>query len=94
MSRLHEADEPLPWQRKAMTEWFRLIGPSADEFLTTLLNHEPQFGIIKCNGCGRWQDFPPPHTFVAMRAAAKAVGWKRTGAGSHALDFCPICVGN
>jgi len=51
----------------------------------------PALGIIRCDLCGRWQNFPPPHTFDAMRAAAQAAGW-RLGENSEGDDRCPICV--
>jgi hypothetical protein len=89
MYRLHEADEPTPWERSPLLpELARYVGADADEFLRFLYGREPSFGIIRCNGCGRWQDFPPPLTFKAMRAKAREAGWRRDGPD----DLCPRCI--
>jgi len=88
MSRLHERDEPLPYF--GLPRMMEVFGPRADAILCWAFRAKPSFGIIRCDGCGRWQDFDPPHTFAAMRMRASAVGWKRDGE----RDLCPICVGN
>jgi hypothetical protein len=90
MSRLHEKDDPLPWQ--ARTHLLAFFGPNVDKIMHRVMR-VPDFGIIRCDSCGRWQDFPPPHTFDAMRAAAQAAGW-RLGDKGEGNDRCPICARN
>lgn len=83
--RLHEADEPKPWEGRKIRA--ALFGKNADYQVGVLMGRGPDAGLISCDGCGRWQDFPPPHTFDAMRAAAIACGWQR----SNDQDYCPVC---
>jgi hypothetical protein len=68
----------------------QLFGREADKMLTGFFKRRPDYGIVRCNSCGRWQDFLSSHTFEALRLQAKAAGWKHRGAGDH----CPICTGN
>jgi len=91
MGRLHERDEPLPYTVSPQSQkLLQLIGPHADELLALLFKRHPDFGVIKCDYCGRWEDFDPPHTFASMRERAKLAGWRRVGQD----DACRLCVGN
>lgn len=91
---LREADEPTPWERTRLPELGRIMGPQADKLLRLLFKREPNFGIIRCDGCGRWQEFPPPITFDAIRKSAVEAGWRMHGGADAVNDLCPICVGN
>jgi hypothetical protein len=86
MSRLHEADEPVPYPAPNRV----VVGKQADLIMPEVFGREADFAILVCNGCARWQDFPPPYRFDALRLKAAAVGWRRDGE----RDLCPICVGN
>jgi hypothetical protein len=87
VSRLHEKNEPLPWGEADLRAF---IGKWTVQDLYALYKRGTDLGIVICNGCGRWQDFPPPYTFAAVRAAATAAGWRRADED----DLCPLCVGN
>jgi hypothetical protein len=88
MGRLREKNEPFPWERQAGADADRR--PDTDKMLTAFFKRRPDFGIIRCNNCGRWQEFQPSHTFEAIRVEAEAAGWRRDGV----RDLCPVCVGN
>jgi hypothetical protein len=83
---LREADEPVPWPQPTQT----IIGFSADSALREIFGRNADFAIVRCDGCGRWQEFSPPFTFAALRQKAAAAGWRRDGD----RDLCPICAGN
>jgi hypothetical protein len=87
MSRLREKDEPTPWEQLLTSG---ITDPRAGTIVEQVFGRGP-LGIILCDGCGRWQDFPPPDTLDAMRATAEAAGW-RLGELGKGDDRCPICT--
>jgi len=78
VSRLHEKNKPVPCTSMLKSAF---VGPSADEMLCAVYRRGlgPDFSVV-CEGCGRWQNFPRPFTFEALRAVGRmeARGWSRT----------------
>lgn len=90
MSKLHDKDEPKPWERLGLPVTLAMVGEFADLSMALLVGRGGDFGVISCDSCGRWQDFPPPFQFAPMRQKAHAAGWRRDGK----RDLCPICAEN
>jgi hypothetical protein len=88
MSPLHEPDEQVPWGSRPVT--LSICGAEADKIIAAAFGNQPNIGVVRCDRCGRWQDFEAPFTFGDIHQAALAAGWKREGG----TDVCPTCVGH
>ena len=83
---LHNKDDPVPWAGRPIAG--HIIGPDAEEQLHRRFG-PPHWVIIRCDTCGRWQEFKRRKmTFQNIRQQSYRAGWRWDGD----KDRCPVCV--